>query len=97
MTQTVMGSNFDHDPSSNFFQKDPTSSICVFLLTNNQTDKWINGHENKSLMKIINTINLLRKGHMIQGRADYMFIYINRKSSHASSLHVVLIKVYISD
>ena len=35
-SQNSMGSKLDQDSSSHF-HKDPTSSICVFLLTNRQT------------------------------------------------------------
>ena len=39
-SQNLMGSKLDQDPSSDFFHEDPTSSICVILLTNKQLNNW---------------------------------------------------------
>ena len=50
-----MGSKSDHDPSYDFLREDSSSGICVILLTNKQTSKQTNSHENNtSLVEIIN-------------------------------------------
>ena len=49
-----MGSKLDQDPSSDFFQEDLTSSICIILQTNRQSDKQTYGHENNtSLVEVM--------------------------------------------
>ena len=49
-SQNLMRSTLDQDPAFDIFQEDPTSSICVMLLTNKQT----NTHtERQMFMKII--------------------------------------------
>ena len=39
-SQNVMESKLDQDLSSSFFHVEPTSSICLILLTNKLQDKW---------------------------------------------------------
>ena len=41
-----MASKLDQDPSFDFFEGDPTSTICVNLLANKHANKQTNGHEN---------------------------------------------------
>ena len=57
-SQNLMKSKLQQDQSADFFQEDPTSSICVIWLT-----KKTNGHENNtSLMEVI--ISLIVKNKL---------------------------------
>ena len=48
-----MGSKLDLDPSTDFFQQDPTSSVCIILLAEKWTNRETNCHENNiSLAKV---------------------------------------------
>ena len=38
-SENLMGSRMHQDLSSDFLEDDPTSSICIILLTTKQTDK----------------------------------------------------------
>ena len=38
--QSLMGPKLNQDPFSDVFQEDPTSCICVILITKKQTNKW---------------------------------------------------------
>ena len=38
LCQNLMGSKLDHDPSSDFFQEDTSSGICI-ILTNRQRNR----------------------------------------------------------
>ena len=39
-SQNLMESKLDQEPSPDISQEDPTSSVCIILLTNRQTNKW---------------------------------------------------------
>ena len=55
----------DQDLFSAFFHEDPTSSIYVILITNRETAKQINSHENNtSFAEVITLLLMGVKGHL---------------------------------